>query len=606
MSQKKDPFVARKGQAATVIYQRTHPDCKILTVKFPGGYGKTDTIALSYNDKRSTAIVDRLLIIVANDIQLKQILNEFEATCHRIGINLPGGVYPCDSNHPFIRMSRLGTVEVFVTTIQRISATNRKADDLNILRRLLTDGHKWMIAADEYHHYSTGNDWGQALQRLVDLAVFVIATSATPDRDNNPTIFGQPLVGVPYKEAVEEQAVKHMQLRYWHYRVVTEDPATHTTVEFTTEQLRQIIGLEDVDVYLQKKQLRLHPDYLNPVLTGSLNGLLVDRINLHPKCQLLVRAFSCNHARLLCDQVQTYDYEFKCDWVGTGFNGRADDKNEEVLQQFCPIKDKNGTRPEPSLDILVQVGMAGEGFDSIMVSQLTDLSLVALAGNANQTKQFILRGARWIKGGNPKAQLCTLNVGTDHPILDIPNLDLENWFDSNVDFTNPKPREPAPPAPPTPIDVDWHYTSLQEVELLTVSKEDPVWRNVMNEIKKGSTDPDYWDWNNPAAVEQFTALAAQMQKNLVEESRNASELANQIILRDEMKTLARAITKQILERSGLPWVEFQRIITSVNRRAAQTCGAYVEEADTLQLITSRRFLAMLYNEIIKGNLPNWL
>ena len=163
MSQNQKPFVARKGQAEAVIYQRNNPLLKVLPVKYPGGYGKTDTTAMSYNDKRSAGQVDRLLIVVANDVQLAQIRDEFAPACRRIGFEIPGGVFPCDANHNALGVSRKNKAEVYVTTIQRVSSTNR-CKDFDPLRNLMEDGHRWMLAADEYHHYSTGNDWGIALR----------------------------------------------------------------------------------------------------------------------------------------------------------------------------------------------------------------------------------------------------------------------------------------------------------------------------------------------------------------------------------------------------------------------------------------------------------
>jgi hypothetical protein len=494
VSSNQDPFIPRKGQAAVVEYQRNHPNTKVLPVKLPGGYGKSDAIALSYQEKRDTGQVDRLLVVVANDVQLSQIQNEFAVNCRRIGFDAPGGVYPCDANHNALAVSRKNKAEVYVTTIQRVSSTNRRAD-FDMLRMLLQDGHKWMLAADEYHHYSTGNDWGIALSRLVSLSVFTIATSATPGRDGEPTIFGDPLVKVTYKQAVAENAVKSMELRYWDYRVVAEDIPSGQTVEFTTDQLRQEIGTEDVDVFMQKRNLRFHPDYVNPVLQGAINALLVDKLNLHPCAQLLVRALSCNHAKVLCDQINSYASNLSCDWIGTKseYHGRPDEENAAVIKRFCPPKDANGIRPNPSLDILVEVNMAGEGTDTVMVSELADLSLVALKGNPTQTKQFVLRGARWIRGGDPQYQVCQFCAGKDHPIWGIPNFDLMEWLDSNKDFNAAGQPGTTPPPPAYNVNKSFvdpdpmkGFHNLKEVELIAVSKN--AWKafyESMEPVKTG-------------------------------------------------------------------------------------------------------------------------
>jgi superfamily II DNA or RNA helicase len=613
MSQNQNSFVARKGQAEVVIYQRNNPALKILPVKFPGGYGKTDTIALSYNDKRSAGQVDRLLIVVANDVQLAQIRDEFSAGCRRIGFEIPGGVFPCDANHNAFGVSRKNKAEIYVTTIQRVSSTNRRKD-FDMLRNLMQDGHRWMLAADEYHHYSTGNDWGIALQRLVNLSVFTIATSATPDRDNEPTIFGNPLVKVSYKNAVLENAVKKMELRHWDFRVVAEDIPTGQTVEFTTDQLRQEKGTDEIDVFMQKRNLRFHPDYVNPVLQGAMNALFRDKLNLNPHAQLLVRALSCNHAKVICDQINSYGYSLSCDWIGTKseYNGRPDDENAAVIKRFCPPKDTDGIRPNPTLDILVQVGMAGEGFDSIMVSQLADLSLVAMKGNANQTKQFVLRGARWIPGGDVQYQVCRLNVGKDHPVLSIPGLDIMEWLDSNIDFnpagtTGPLPAPQGGNGGDTFVDPDWTkgYNNLREVELIAVSKDDPVCQAMMNEIRKGSTDPDFWTWENPQAVERFRGLWNEMLRGMQKQQQDLNELGKQDHLRGKIKGLVNKTVNELIVRCGKSRTEVQSLSRMLNRELAKACGSWAGKATSEQLQISWDYLHALYSEIISGRIPPW-
>jgi hypothetical protein len=175
MSQNQNSCTLRRGQAEVVTYQCANPSLKILPAKLPGGYGKTLAIAASYKQKRESGQVTRLLIVVANDVQLSQIPNEFASECLRIGLLIKGGVYPCDSNHNALQVSRRGLAEVFVTTIQRVSSTNR-CKDFDMLRTLMVDGHSWMIAPDEYHHYSTGNDWGISLTGLLQLAAFFFRT----------------------------------------------------------------------------------------------------------------------------------------------------------------------------------------------------------------------------------------------------------------------------------------------------------------------------------------------------------------------------------------------------------------------------------------------
>jgi hypothetical protein len=59
------------------------------------------------------------------------------------------------------------------------------------------------------------------------------------------------------------------------------------------------------------------------------------------------------------------------DWVGTGRHGRSDKDNKEIVNQFCPPKDPDTEEREPpSIDVLVQLGVAGEGLDTQLCSEV--------------------------------------------------------------------------------------------------------------------------------------------------------------------------------------------------------------------------------------------
>jgi hypothetical protein len=89
--------------------------------------------------------------------------------------------------------------------------------------------------------------------------------------------------------------------------------------------------------------------------------------------QVLIDCMCCSHAELVCEQIRTMYPEFRVDWIGTGVNGREDKINKKIKEKFCPKKNENGTRENIDLDILVHVGMAGEGMDSVYVSEIVHL-----------------------------------------------------------------------------------------------------------------------------------------------------------------------------------------------------------------------------------------
>jgi hypothetical protein len=398
--------------------------------------------------------VDRLLIVVANDTQRRQMVNDFAHDCRDVALEIPQ-VMKANVDESTLRANRTGKHCVFVVTIQQVSAANR---GLNWIAKLMEDCGKWMVAADEYHHYATDMDWGHSLSVILDHAVFQLATSATPYRDTRTkngetlgdTIFGAPDLIVTYHDAKLEDAVKPIFRAKNEYRIDYIDQHNEP-VQFTTDELREAINsAADVDQFEAKRRLRHSGKYVMPILSHSLARLGERRIASGLPLQMLVRAMGCNHARLLCEQIAAISDGLAVDWIGTGDYGRSDQENIEVKQRFCPRKNTNGERPDPTLDILVQVGMADEGFDSLLVCEIVDLAIVTLEGSSNKTKQFYKRGTRYVAG-----QSLYINVGTDHPLAVLEDgVQVEEWLDGDRSI-EAIAKEVEPGQDQWPEDYDW-------------------------------------------------------------------------------------------------------------------------------------------------------
>lgn len=425
----------RKGQ------QQLLDECKStkkssLNVKWPGGYGKSLGIALAFRAMVDRGICDRLLLVVANDTQRDQMINDFQHDCLDVALEIPQ-CWRVTSDVATFRACRTGVSCVFVTTIQQVSASAKAG--LNYIRELmLQPGNKWMLAADEYHHYAEEADWGTSLSNLTEVAAFVLATSATPYRDGKDTIFGPPEMIVSYSEGVREQALKPIARRCYEYRIDYID-RDGQPVQFTSDELRlETEGLKRVSVYEAKKCLRMSGKYVIPIVSEPMFRLRTRRLQTGLPLQMLVRAMSCNHAEETCKQIKSICEDMTVDWIGTGPDGRSDADNQKIKAAFCPRKDSQGNRPKPELDILVQVGMADEGFDSVMVAEIVDLHIVTLDGAATKTKQFYKRGCRAVGD-----EVLYINVGTDHPLAALEGSQVADWIDSNKTIPEAKKKEPG-------------------------------------------------------------------------------------------------------------------------------------------------------------------
>jgi hypothetical protein len=368
----------------------------------------------------------------------------------------------------------------------------------------------------------------------------------------------------------------------------------------------------EIDAYMSKQDLRFHPDYVDPILRRAIHALVIDKANVGSGAQLLIRAFSCKHAEHLCSQINGYDYDLECDRIGTksDYGGRPDDENSAIKLKFCPTKDHYGNRPEPELDVLIQVGMASEGFDSINVSQLVDFQIVRLEGNANQTKQYILRGARWIPGVPDTYQICQLNVPTDHPILDIPNQDLMSWIDSNQDFSATDPNQPkqqrqsASSEDVIGLDPNWYKrpSDLKEVELLAVSRDDPFVKEAFNFMVKTSANPTDWTWDNPEAVDKFERFFRKRQEEKRKTQKDLNELGRHERIRKQVVRFTSIAAGKISRSLNQPYDE---VVKRLYILLARYSGAKLGHGTSQQTEKSAELITRLLNELETGVVPEW-
>jgi hypothetical protein len=196
-------------------------------------------------------------------------------------------------------------------------------------------------------------------------------------------------VDVSYRQAVKERAVKELQGHAYHYKIDAVDE-NGEIISMTTEDIISRAGgssPEKIDRLTQK--MRFSPKYISPLITNPLDRMIRDRINGRP-LQAVVGCMSVAHAQLVYEQIRTTFPELTVDWVGTGTNGRQSDENNEVIRRFAP---SDGSRP--SLDVLVHVGMAGEGLDTVNVSEVIHLNA---AGVNNSNNQENGRAARYLPG----------------------------------------------------------------------------------------------------------------------------------------------------------------------------------------------------------------
>jgi superfamily II DNA or RNA helicase len=372
----------RPGQLT--VFEALASSDRRLCIKLPTGYGKTYTAIGCYSILKAAGKVNRMLVIFPTDAQLQQFCDSTPRKLGEYGIDGPRLV---DDVRFFgvksIRKHLQDKCQIFAITAQSLIADRGKNNIVTMLEK-----GRWMVVVDEYHHYGVDKQWGACVNSLS--FEFLLCMSATPHRPGEDGAFGEPVVDVGYTQAVEERAVKPLRGHAYHYKIDAVDEGGEIISMTTSEIVSKAGGQSPEKIDRLTQRMRFSPKYISPLITNPLDRMIRDRIQTGKPLQAVVGCMSVAHAQLVYEQIRTTFPELTVDWVGTGTNGRQSDENNEVIRRFAP---SDGSRP--SLDVLVHVGMAGEGLDTVNVSEVIHLNA---AGVNNSNNQENGRAARYLPG----------------------------------------------------------------------------------------------------------------------------------------------------------------------------------------------------------------
>ncbi len=588
---KQDP---RRGQRE-VIQRALEPGRRRLCAQLPTGYGKTFTAAAVYSQLKARSLVDRLLYLVPTRAQLDQFVQDGPADLDTACVS--GSHYVCDVAYAgaaqSVKQHRSGTHQVFATTIQSLST----AGTGSVVRELMTTG-RWMICVDEYHHYGVEKTWGRLVLVLEELpsCQFLLALSATPYRPGDDSAFGKPEIIWPYQRAVREQAVKPMRCHGYTYRIDAIDNGD--VVSYTTEALIEEAGSDSPEALERVfRQMRWSPKYISPLVDIPITRMQRERIATGYKLQAIIGAFCCSHAQMVCEQVQSMFPELRVDWVGTGTNGRSDAENRAILNRFCPPKRDGKRRQEDiKLDVLVHVGMAGEGLDTLYVSEVIHLNP---ANKNNSNDQENGRAARYLPDVIAYANVETgsdyarqylgslIELAFDANPGDVPELpDGDEPADQGGDDIAELPDEPSIQI----VDCECIEVNTGEVERMAaalsevsgVSLDDPSLQDKALELYKRMKRDEAERFNDRSAVEQW---------------RDAVEQALSVVARRAAQLMTAPGAR--MDRSLLGDLRKR-----INTRKKRALGAV--DRDVQLLRQHYNWLKSLENELINGGVPSWL
>jgi DNA or RNA helicases of superfamily II len=464
------PFAKKPRRGQQKVFElAAETDRNKLVAQLPTGYGKTFAAFGAFAIRHEMGSVDRLLYVTPTLVQHLQITEDGHFDLDAVGLHQKNAVVDVRARGVHaLKMHRSDAAMVYAINVQQLLGING--------RRLLEDlmsGGNWMIVIDELHRYGEDKSWSKAIK---DLGVFTLAMSATPFRPGADGIFDSPNVVISYRDAVHEGAVKPMRGKA-HNLTLDFTMNNGDIRSITTVELRDIVGTNDplvIERHLENHKWRLSPKYVSPLVSVPIDRLMRERMRSGERLQALITASCVSHANVLCDQVAALYPSLRVDWVGTGPNGRSDSENMSLMRKFCPSK-SNGVRPQPQLDVLVHVGIAGEGVDCINVSEIIH---ACNASDSNTLKQINGRASRYLEGITAYVSFDTAADLAADP-LQYTGEGIMDLFDM-AEGDKPKERDPKDDDNDREWD-DWDdwlspnpYPNIKNITLESIIGDDPM------------------------------------------------------------------------------------------------------------------------------------
>lgn len=577
-----------------------------VVAQLPTGYGKTLAAACSYLEVKHRLGVNRILYIVPRGAQANQAAEEIPAAINRLVGGRPRAHVVGDNPITAYKAHRKGDAEVFIVTVQSLVSSDRT---LLAVCDMMQTG-RWMVVIDEHHHYGDAEDsaWTKKVMSLNASAL--LAMSATPDRSDGTSPLGAPDVVVKYFDAWSEGAVKELRLHSYEY-LVDAINTNGDVIPFSTSELIKEVGSDnpaEIEKWMASRQMRWSPKYISPLILHPVERLL-DLKMICVRGQMIVQALSCSHAKMVCDQVKAIiPHGMRADWVGTGENGRPDSENQRILNEFCPPKDASSGTRKWTLDILVNVGIAGEGLDTTDVCEVVFLTSPNITNSALQT---IGRGARTIRGLGSQP-VCTVNVDGASELAAYIGPAVMSLFDNGKLTHNEAEIEELERKDSHDRDYvelpDSLNVGVLDVTLLDIRK-DPMFQGVLALAEEAIS-------RSPLSEEQAAKyMEATVEKAVREFMRNRDERFNASAVeaqtRDRLQTAVNKVAGLIIRRmTSKTSVRVERtfvgdVVKRINGAKKRSLGP-VEQATSDELETHYRWVKQLEAKILSGETPEWL
>jgi superfamily II DNA or RNA helicase len=570
----------------------------VVITKLPTGYGKTKAAAGSFAQLRYRGQCNRMLYAVPRRRQAYQAAEELPDALAEFNVESKALIVGKDQIRSLRAHSR-GSILVYVVTVQSLLADRTWETILELMQT-----GRWFVVIDEHHHYANDGSedgWTGKIRTLNHSAL--LAMSATPKRRDQADHFGDPTISETYKAAADAGYVKRLSLHAYHYTIdaVTIDGTVH---QFSTESLAEAAGSESpdaIDAYMASRKMRFSPKYVSPLVTFPLDRL-IDLRARGVRAQMLIQAMSCSHAQCIFDQVKALLPDgMTVDWVGTGPNGRSQDENDRVLnEQFCPPKNKLTKKRPWVLDILINVGMAGEGTDCI---DPTEIVFLTPANVSTSNLQTIGRGSRPMIIAHGDQPTCHVNVDSGSDMASYIGARVMDLFDEDIDIPNTPDVDPPERKPSEykelPERLGWMIADLRLVDI----RSEPMFKAVYETTRNS---------DQVRSDEEIAAIAERACHEYMNRTGNQTAIHAQKM--DQIEAAVSKIAGLIVRRMTANGMRIERTLVGdlkkrINGRKKHHMGS-VKEADDAGLDAHWEWLKKLEQSILLehglNGVPSWL
>jgi hypothetical protein len=499
------------------------------------------------------------------------------------------------------------SAQVFAITVQSLSTVGGGG----LVNELMASG-RWMIVVDEYHHYGVEKTWGKSVLNLPYDCL--LAMSATPYRPGNDSAFGQPEISVSYREAKEELAVKPLVGHSYSYAIdaVLEDGDIKS---FTTDELINEAGSdapEAIEKLRIERKMRWSPKYVSPLVIHPIDRMLSNRVNSGLKLQAIIGAMCVSHAKLVCEQVKALYPELEIEWVGTGTDGKPPAENAKIMGAFCPKKDDDGNR-NPTIDILVHVGIAGEGLDSVLVSEVIHLNR---ASKNNSNDQENGRAARFCSGvdGEPVIGHINFDSASEYAAIGYLGSKIMDAMDSlppSDDDDEDKEQDPRgereiPELPDEPaiqifdMRLQGIDSGSQEVQRMADVMQETGFHPKGMDFDSMKSDLDHPEWKTVINAYQ------QMRHVQMEPFREPAIIAQ---WKEQVNVAVSVVAGLAINSMKINGARIEKTLPGdikkrINSRKKRDCGAITENIEVCK--THYSWIKNLEKTIISSGVPEWL